>query len=112
MSWKLFRKKKDTMSTAEQLTDKAAGKIVAIIVFMQNRFAMCLNRKTKNFSIKTWRLLIVFLAIAWGSMSIYFIATAFTKPATTKINSGSIIMVKAKKTDSLQLAEEIYKLHK
>ena len=111
----MFKKrtpKSNDSSAVSRFTDKTAGQIVGAIIYIQNRFAVFMNKKTKHYSKLTWKILIVFFAVAWGGMSIYFISTAFTKQATTKINSGRIITVQPKKRDSQQLKEEIYKQQK
>lgn len=95
-----------------QLTDKAAQKIVRSISFLQNGFASCMTRSTNKFSARTWKLSIIVFAAAWGTLSMYFIVSAFTKHTAVFKSNRIQFVIKPVHNDSLELMEEIYQQHK
>jgi hypothetical protein len=116
----MFRKKRnrDSYTTAAQVSDKAAGKIVLFINRMQIGFAATMNKRTRHYSAKTWMILIVVLALLWGGMSFHFISTAFTnhpqppKGLTIDRNNYQMFMTRSLNSDSLRLMEMIYEKQK
>jgi len=107
----MFRKRKakeNASSAANRITDKAAIKIAGFFMRVQNAFARFMNMKTKGFSAETWKMITIVFAIAWGTLSIYFIASAFTKQPEVHKSSRIQFIIKPARNDSLAIMEAIY----
>jgi len=106
----MFRKKRKPGMTGGQLTDQAATQITTLINYLQNGFAVAMNKQTKHFSAARWKFLIVVFAVAWGVFSLYTISTAFEKhlPAPTPKTYKQLFIQGPMHNDSLELIERIY----
>jgi len=91
------------------LTDKAAMKIAGAINRMQNAFALFMNKRTRQFSSRTWKFVLGAFVIIWGGLSFYILSSAFTKQTPEGIVTRQRATIKPLHPDSLHLMEKIYK---
>ena len=104
--------KTDFKINAGYLADKAALKIAEFFVRVQYGFAKFMNRKTKRYSTRTWKVLITVFAVGWGSLSMYFIINACIKHPVTYKSHYIQFIVKPARNDSLAIIEQIYEQEK
>lgn len=105
----MFKRKQQQSSPARhRLTDAAASKIASGINRLQNGFASFMNKSTNHFSARTWKLLIVVFALAWGAFSFHFIAMAFTSQQSMHKSGKQLFIARPIHSDSLALMEQIY----
>ena len=98
------------MSWKNQLTDRAAIKIANGIARLQLGFTTFMNKRTRQFSKRTWIVLMILFAAGWGALSLYFIISAIENKQQNSFKSNKIqFIVKPARNDSLMLLEEIYK---
>jgi hypothetical protein len=110
---KFRKRKKKSESTARALTDKAAMKIAIAIYLLQNGFANFLNKKTKHFSGRTWKVLIIVLCACWGLFSFYVFSSALMPSSEKSMRFvlkaiPSRLIAIPKRSDSLEWMEKIY----
>jgi hypothetical protein len=109
----MFWKRKDksgvkSKSAAINISDKAAIWIAGFFLRVQNGFARFMNNRTQQFSARKWKLVIIVFTIGWGTLSIYFIVSAFTKQPVAYKSSRIQFIVKPAGNDSLAILEAIY----
>jgi len=111
----MFRKiesKNKARNAANRITDQAAIGIAGFFLHLQQAFAKFMNNRTQLFSARKWKLVIIVFAIGWGTLSIYFIVSAFIKQPVGYKSSRIQFIVKPARNDSLVFMEEIYKQRK
>ena len=121
---KLFKKSKNksealaaATKTAHALTDKAAMQMAIVINRLQNGFASFLNKKTKHFSGRTWKVLIIVFGACWGLFSFYIFSSALlpsSEKSTQPVRKSmpAHLIVTPKRNDSLEYLEMLYDLRK
>jgi hypothetical protein len=100
-------------STVNLLTDKAAMMIAVFFMRIQDAFVKWMTKRTKKFSARIWKWLIIVFALGWGSLNMHFIISAFEKKRKEIYKGSSIqFIIKPAGNDSLALMEEIYEQEK